>query len=308
MRNALTIDVEDYFQVAAFRRDIRPDEWDHYPLRVAGNTRRLLDWLEERDLRATFFVLGWVARRLPDLVREIQRRGHEIASHGFGHQLIYEIGPTRFREDVRSARRLLEDISGSPVTGYRAPSYSITARSLWALDILIEEGITHDSSIYPIYHDLYGIPGAQRFPHLICRPSGSIREFPISTVCLAACGRQWRLPVGGGGYLRLLPASLVARAFHHINQREGQPAVLYFHPWEIDPLQPRVRSNWKSRFRHYHNLEKTFGKIDYLVKKLPFAPLRDVLADVDWKAAAVADPGIDGNSSHHIRKRMAGKA
>jgi polysaccharide deacetylase family protein (PEP-CTERM system associated) len=296
MRNALTIDVEDYFHVAAFRRDIRPAQWDDYPLRVIDNTWRILDWLEGYGLRATFFILGWVARRASGLVREIKGRGHEVACHGFGHQLLYEIGPERARQDIRTAKGILEDICGCAVTAYRAPTYSITNRSLWAFDILIEEGFTCDSSLYPIRHDLYGIPGGRRFPHIIRRPSGSIREFPISTLRLRGVGRHWHLPVGGGGYLRLLPAPLIVHAFRHINEKEGAPALLYFHPWEIDPDQPRVRTGWKSRFRHYHNLEKTFDKLDYLVQRLHFAPLREVLATVDWESAAIEDMVAEENA------------
>lgn len=279
MRNALTVDVEDYFHVAAFRRHIRVEDWDHYPLRVVDNTRRVLDLMDEAGVKATFFILGWVAARAPDLVREIQGRGHEIASHGFGHQLIYDIGAERFRQDVRRAKALLEDISGEAVIGYRAPSYSITARSLWALDILVEEGFTYDSSIFPIFHDLYGIPGALRFPHVLQRPAGSIREFPISTLHLGFGGMAYRLPVGGGGYLRLFPVTFMRYAFERINRREGKPAVLYFHPWEVDPDQPRIAAGFKSRFRHYVNLEKTFDKLSYLVRSLSFAPMKDVFAD-----------------------------
>ncbi len=280
MRNALTVDVEDYFQVAAFRNDIRVEDWEHYPLRVVDNTHRVLDLFDRYGVKATFFILGWVAMRRPELVGEIRRRGHEIASHGFGHQLIYDIGPERFRDDVRRSKALLEDLCGEAVHGYRAPSYSITARNLWALDILIEEGFTYDSSIFPIHHDLYGIPGAERFPHLIRRPAGTIREFPISTLQLEVGGRMsFRLPVGGGGYLRLFPVSLMRYAFHHINCKEHQPAVLYFHPWEIDPGQPRIPSGWKSRFRHYVNLETTFGKLDALMGNLQFVTMKEVLAD-----------------------------
>lgn len=278
MRNALTIDVEDYFHVAAFRREIRVEDWDHYPLRVVDSTWRVLDLLDGAGVKATFFVLGWVAMRAPGLVKEIRRRGHEVASHGFAHQLVYEIGPERFRDDVRRAKALLEDLTGEGVSGYRAPSYSVTARSLWALDILVEEGFTYDSSIFPIVHDLYGIPDARRFPHVIRRAAGPIREFPITTLGLA--GERLRLPVGGGGYLRLFPVGLIRRAFDRINRRERQPAVLYFHPWELDPGQPRIRAGWKSRFRHYVNLEKTLDKVTYLVRSLPFAPMKDVFADV----------------------------
>ncbi|MBE0597365.1 MAG: DUF3473 domain-containing protein [Desulfuromonadales bacterium] len=281
MRNAFTVDVEDFFQVAAFRRQVAVEQWPQFTLRVVDNTLRVLDWMECRQILGTFFVLGWVAERAPALVREILHRGHEVASHGYGHQLIYEIGPDRFRLDVRRARQILEDAGGEKICGYRAPSYSITARSLWALDILIEEGFTWDSSIYPIIHDLYGIPGGNRFLHWIQRPAGQIREFPITTYELRLARARVRLPVGGGGYLRLLPAPWIRRAFEKINQEEGQPAILYFHPWEIDPQQPRIQAPWRSRFRHYLNLERTFGKLDYLVRHLPFAPVREVLAAVE---------------------------
>jgi polysaccharide deacetylase family protein (PEP-CTERM system associated) len=174
MLNALTVDVEDYFQVTAFAKVVRRDAWDSYPLRVVDNTKRVLDLFDEFDVKATFFVLGWIAEREPGLVREIADRGHEIASHGYGHELVYDIGPERFREDLRRSREILEGITGRPVIGYRAPSYSITARSMWALDILIEEGFAYDSSIFPVRHDIYGVPGAERFPHVIRREAGRL--------------------------------------------------------------------------------------------------------------------------------------
>lgn len=275
--NALTIDVEDYFQVNAFRHVIDPEQWDAFPLRVVDNTRRVLDWLATWGGRGTFFVLGWVADRAPALVREIAESGHEIACHGYGHQLIYQIGPQRFREDIRRAKRNLEALCGAPVVGYRAPSYSITGNSLWALDILIEEGFTYDSSIYPVHHDVYGMPDAERFPHRIERPSGTLREFPISTLSVGFGRQRMRLPVGGGGYLRLFPAFFLRRAFRHINQCEGQPGVLYFHPWEIDPGQPRIDGGFRSNFRHYLHLDGTLKKLDYLVHRLAFAPMGEVL-------------------------------
>lgn len=296
LRNAFTVDVEDFFQVAAFRHQIDPADWHRYPLRVVDNTLRILDWMDSRGIRGTFFVLGWVARQAPALVREILRRGHEVASHGFGHQLIYEIGPARFREDIRQARTLLEDAGGERVCGYRAPSYSVTARSLWALDILIEEGFSWDSSIYPIVHDLYGIPGARRFPHRIKRPAGEIREFPITTHEWRLGRTRVRIPVGGGGYLRLLPAPWVRRAFEQINRQEGQPAILYVHPWEIDPGQPRVRAPWRSRFRHYLNLHRTLDKLDYLARHLAFAPVRDVLAETAEEPEIEREPADAGST------------
>lgn len=277
MINALTIDVEEYFHVTAFERQIKPDEWDTYPLRVECNTLRVLDMLDEFALRATFFVLGWVAVRLPSLVKEIHRRGHEIACHGYAHQLVYRLTPDEFRRDVSKAKSILENICGEQVYGYRAPSYSITAKSLWALDILMEEGFTYDSSIFPITHDIYGIPGGKRFPHEISTHSGKIQEFPISTFNLKAGSWQTQLPISGGGYLRLLPAVLVGRAIQYINSTEKQPVIVYFHPWEIDPHQPRIRAGLKSSFRHYLNLERMELKVRHLLENFRFSSAQDVL-------------------------------
>lgn len=282
MFNALTIDVEDYFQVNAFAGYIRPYQWDTYPLRVDGNTRRILDILDSFSFKATFFVLGWVAERLPALTQEIQRRGHEIACHGYGHELVYTIGPERFRADIRRAKMLLEDQSGVPVNGYRAPSYSITKRSLWALDILVEEGFTYDSSIFPVMHDTYGIPDAERFPHIRHTGAGLLVEFPLTTMSLHLGSKEIRLPIAGGGYLRLLPAELIAWGITRINTREKQPAVLYFHPWEIDPDQPRIQASMKSRFRHYLNLDRTEKKLQHLFGNISFAPMQVVLAGIGY--------------------------
>lgn len=287
MLNALTIDVEDYFQVNAFVRHVRPDQWDSYPLRVDRNTLRILDLLDSFTVKATFFILGWVAQRLPELVREIHRRGHEIACHGYGHELIYLIGQERFRADIRRAKILLEDQCGVAVNGYRAPSYSITNRSLWALDILVEEGFTYDSSIFPILHDTYGIPDAQRFPHTIRTAAGPLVEFPLTTLPFQLGWKEMRLPIAGGGYLRLLPVGIIRRGIAAINQRELQPAVLYFHPWEIDPGQPRIQAGVKSRFRHYLNLDKTEGKLRTLLSELQFGTMSSVL---DLQSADLVDP------------------
>ncbi len=277
MINALTIDVEDYFQVTAFEQQVKPWEWDTYPLRVEGNTLRILDMLDEFALRATFFVLGWIAERLPALVKEIRRRGHEIACHGYGHQLIYRLSPQEFREDVSKAKKILENICGEPVKGYRAPSYSITTKSLWALDVLVEEGFSYDSSIFPITHDIYGIPGGKRFPHEISTHAGKIQEFPISTFSLNVGAWKPHIPIAGGGYLRFFPAALVAQAIQSINAREKQPVIVYFHPWEIDPQQPRIRAGFKSRFRHYLNLQRMELKIRFLLSNLRFSTVPDIL-------------------------------
>ena len=278
MLNALTIDVEDYFQVNAFEPYVTRESWDRYPLRVANNVARLLDLLDQYGVKATFFVLGWVAERLPGVVREIEGRGHDIACHGYGHQLVYRIGPKLFREDIRRAKGVLEAITGAAVTGYRAPTYSITRESLWAFDILIEEGFRYDSSVFPVYHDTYGIPDAPRFPYTVRRAGGSIEEFPLSTLPLEFAGRSLQLPIAGGGYLRLLPVPLIKWGIDRINRLEGKPAVLYLHPWEIDPGQPRIAgAGWKSRFRHYNNLSKTESKLRYLLQGVEYGTMAQVL-------------------------------
>ncbi|MFH1027763.1 MAG: XrtA system polysaccharide deacetylase, partial [Pseudomonadota bacterium] len=209
----------------------------------------------------------------------IHRRGHEIACHGYGHELIYQIGPERFRADIRRSKSLLEDQCGMRVFGYRAPSYSITKQSLWALDILVEEGFTYDSSIFPVLHDTYGIPDAERFPHTIRTGAGPLVEFPLTTLPLQLGWKKMRLPIAGGGYLRLLPVGIIRRGIDKINQIEKQPAVLYFHPWEIDPEQPRIKAGLKSSFRHYLNLEKTEGKLAHLFGRIKFAPMKEVLSE-----------------------------
>ena len=285
MINALTIDVEDYFQVNAFASRIRFDEWDSYPLRVDGNTQRILEMLDTFSVKATFFILGWVAERLPNLVREIQAHGHEIACHGYGHELIYRIGPERFRSDIRRAKQILEDTVGMHVHGYRAPSYSITKQSLWALDILVKEGFSYDSSIFPVMHDTYGIPDAERFPHTIRTGSGPLVEFPLTTMPFQLGWKKMRLPIAGGGYLRLLPVGVIRRGIASINQRERQPAVLYFHPWEIDPDQPRIKAGMKSTCRHYLNLHRTEGKLEHLFGRLKFGAMNAVLAEHGYACA-----------------------
>ncbi len=276
--NALTIDVEDYFHVTAFEKTIPRDSWPNYTPRVEGNTRAVLDLLDEFELKGTFFVLGWVAEHFPGLVREICDRGHELACHGYGHQLIYSISQNKFREDIKKSKALLEDLSGRKILGYRAPSYSMTANSLWALDILIDEGFVYDSSIFPVHHDIYGMPNARRFPHTIKRTNGVILEFPLTTWPLKAFGHEYRLAVAGGGYLRLLPIGLISHALKQINTQEHQPFVLYFHPWEIDPDQPRIPDvPLKSRFRHYVNLHKTKDKLRTLFAEFPMGTMENVL-------------------------------
>jgi polysaccharide deacetylase family protein (PEP-CTERM system associated) len=272
--NALSVDVEDYFQVSAFDGHVARERWDGLESRVCRNTERLLEIFDEASVRATFFVLGWVAERHPSLVRAIALAGHEIASHGYGHGLVYDMTPGQFREDVRRAKALLESLSGMPVLGYRAPSYSITRDSLWALDVLASEGHMYDASIFPIHHDRYGIPDAPRHAHARSVAHGTIWEFPGSTVRVAG----QNLPIGGGGYFRLLPYGWTRRGIERVNRVEARPVMFYLHPWEIDPEQPRIAASVLSRFRHYRNLEKTEGRLRRLLRDFAFAPAFDVLS------------------------------
>lgn len=271
--NVLTVDVEDYFHVEAFANHLRAEDWDSYPLRVEANTRRLLDIFASRGVSATFFVLGWVAQRCPTLVREIAAAGHDVGCHGFAHQAIYRGSKQDFVRDLRRAKMIIENILGSPVTAYRAPSYSITAKTIWALDVLAEEGFEYDSSIFPIVHDLYGIPDAPRFPHVRALNNGKeIKEFPPSTLRLLGIN----FPVGGGGYFRLFPYSVTSFAIHRINLVENQPVMFYIHPWELDPEQPRLTARWLSRFRHYQNLASTETRLKTLLSEFEFSTLQKV--------------------------------
>ena len=273
IQNALTVDVEDYFQVSAFAKSIERGDWDKHPLRVEKNTRRLMDMFDEAQVKATFFVLGWVAERNKGLVKEIAQRGHEVASHGYSHQLVYNQSPDVFREETMRSKALLEDIVQAPVRGYRAASYSITNKSLWALDILAEAGFVYDSSIFPVRHDRYGIPDAREEPHQLTTPAGhSLIEFPLSTAKLFS----YKLPVAGGGYFRLYPYHLTRAGLAQINRRQ-QPFIFYLHPWEIDPEQPRVKASWFSRFRHYNNLDKCESRLQQLMKDFQFTTASRVL-------------------------------
>ena len=274
MHNAMTVDLEDYFHVGAFSQEIDPTTWDRFPSRIERNTHRLLDLFNEQNVQATFFVLGWVSERFPELVRSIAERGHEIACHGYSHQFVYRQTPAVFREETVRAKACLEDQVQRPVLGYRAASYSITKRSLWAIDILAELGFSYDSSIFPIYHDLYGIPDSPRSPYYLTTPAGcSIVEFPLST--MAIFGQ--RLPVAGGGYFRLYPYRLTRAALAQINRAEERPFIFYLHPWEIDPEQPRIRAGMLSTFRHYMNLHRCEERLNRLLQDFNFAPVADVL-------------------------------
>lgn len=273
--NAFTIDVEDYFHVSALASAISRDSWPRQELRVEANVERLLAILGERHVRGTFFVLGWVADRLPEVVRRIAAAGHEVACHGYSHQLIYKQTPEEFRQETIRAKSLLEDLVGKPVIGYRAASFSITPKSVWALDTLIELGFHYDSSIFPVRHDRYGMPGANPAPGPIASPSqGDIIEFPMSTATFG----NVRVPVSGGGYFRLLPYWFVRAGLKRINQNDGLPFTFYLHPWEVDPEQPRFKVGLLSRVRHYTNLDKCEARLRQLLTEFKFAPMCEVLA------------------------------
>lgn len=280
-----TVDVEDYFHVSAFSSRIRPEDWDHYECRVEQNTRRVLEIAARTGTTGTFFVLGWVAERYPQLVQEIQSAGHEIGCHSMWHQLVYDLGPDRFRRDLVDARNVLEDITGTAIELYRSPSFSITGQSQWALPILREEGFHTDSSIYPVRHDRYGIPNAPLEPHLIQTSAGAVREFP-GMVCELA---GMRIPVGGGGYLRLLPWLATRHLLQRIRQT-GRPLNVYIHPWEFDPQQPRVAASLRSRFRHYQNLSTTAWKVEHLLTEFSLNTMSSVLDTWPFPAGLSARP------------------
>ncbi|MDB6063065.1 MAG: polysaccharide deacetylase [Verrucomicrobiaceae bacterium] len=274
VRHAMTVDVEDYFHVAALAKVISPDQWEQWPSTVERNTRCLLDLFDTAQIKATFFILGWVAERYPHLVREINTRGHEIASHGYSHQLIYKQTPAIFREETIRSKQLIEDIAQVPVLGYRAASYSITRDSLWALDILAELGFTWDSSIFPVYHDRYGIPNSPTSPYQVETANGALIEFPLTTAKLFG----YQMPAAGGGYFRLYPYALSRALFQRATNAGQTPAIFYLHPWEIDPDQPRVSgASLLSRFRHYNNLEKCLPRLQKLLKEFPFGTVSESL-------------------------------
>ena len=274
--NAMSVDVEEHFQVHAFARQIDRGAWSAHESRVERNTDRVLQVFADHGARSTFFVLGWVAERQPRLVRAIADRGHEIACHGYGHQMITRLSRSQFEADVRRAKAAVEDAAGTTVIGYRAPTFSVVRETLWSLEVLVETGFRYDSSIFPIVHDRYGIPNAPRFPHRVAAgPGMAIAEFPLSTVA----GFRWRFPVAGGGYLRLWPYAVTGWALRHLNTREGQPAMVYLHPWEIDAGQPRLPIGRRAQFRHSVNTGvSTVTKLRRLLRDFQFAPVRDVLA------------------------------
>lgn len=282
--NGFSVDVEDWYQVADFFAVLPFADWDKYESRVMRNTETVLQIMRDAgDVKGTFFILTWNAERHPDVVRRIAAAGHEVASHGYAHRLIYEQTPEEFRDDVTRAKKILEDITGTPVLGYRAPSFSITQRSLWALDVLLDAGYRYDSSVFPVKDALYGLPDAQRFPWVIRERDGrQLLEVPLTTTPFL--GRN--LPLGGGGYLRVFPYQYMRWGMRRVNRRERQPAIVYLHPWEVDPGQPRIETAGKRGFStHYVNLGRTAPRIRRLLRDFRFAPIRDVVG-----LAPVHDP------------------
>ncbi len=268
----MTVDVEDYFQVSAFERYISRDDWDRIAPRVPRNVERILQLFDTHQVKATFFTLGWVAERFPALVRRMVEEGHEVASHGWSHVRVTRQDADQFRADVTRTKALLEDITGLPVHGYRAASYSIGAGNLWALDVLQETGHSYSSSIFPIRHDLYGMPEAPRFAFQ--HGAAGLIEFPVTTVHWA--GRN--LPCSGGGWFRLLPYRVSRAAMRRVNQVDGQAAIFYFHPWEIDPAQPRQPGlDAKTRFRHYLNLDRMEARLQRLLRDFAWGRMDEVL-------------------------------
>jgi len=266
--NYLTIDVEEHFQVAAFDDIISSVDWEQHESKVVKNTKVILDLLEQYKTKATFFIVGWTAERNPGLVREIVRQGHGVGCHSYMHQKIYDLVPNEFRRDTVKAKDILENIVGRKINCYRAPSYSITKNSLWALDILEELGFKYDSSIFPILHDNYGIPDAPRFKYK--QPDHDLIEYPISTAKVLGLN----IPVAGGGYFRFFPYWLTKMLLSKINNQENEPFIFYLHPWEFDPDQPRMQNaKLLSKFRHYYNLDKTETRLEHLLNDFNFGPI-----------------------------------
>jgi polysaccharide deacetylase family protein (PEP-CTERM system associated) len=284
MLNALTIDVEEYFHPSELVSTVPTERWTEMPRRVEASTQRVLDLLAEGNIKGTFFVLGWVAEHYPHLVRAIHDAGHEIGCHSYAHQLVYDLTPASFKKDTMRAVNAIADACGVVPRSYRAPSYSITKRSLWALEVLAECGFQYDSSIYPISHDRYGMLGYARHAQMIETASGSLLEVPIATIKLS---ERNVTPIGGGGYLRLLPYAYTAAGIRELN-REGQPACVYFHPWEIDPEQPRLSVGLVARLRTYTGLSTMESKIRRLTEEFRFGTLSEVFPLE--RVATVAQP------------------
>ena len=273
--HVFSVDLEEYFQVAAFEPQVSRDDWSHLPTRVEQSTDRLLRLLADHDVRATFFTLGWIADRYPDLVRRVAEAGHEIASHGWWHRRITQCTEETFRREVVDSRRILEDTTGRRVHGHRAPSFSLVPGCEWAFDVLIEAGYRYDSSIFPVHRGDYGYPGADPEPHVVTRPSGTIFELPLTTTTLAG----WRVPAAGGGYIRHFPYGLTHRAFRE-HDRDGRSGMFYIHPWELDPQQPRLDVSWLTRRRHYGGLERTLPRLRRLLTDFAFGSVEDVYPEL----------------------------
>lgn len=277
--HAMTIDVEEFFQVSAFKDVVSQEQWSSQPSRVVQSTEKLLSLFESQQIKATFFILGWVADKHPGLVRQINEAGHEIASHGYSHQLIYGQDQTTFRDETLRSKDILESIINKPVIGYRAASYSITKKSLWALDILADLGFKWDSSIFPVYHDNYGIPDTPSDPYTIRTLSGkSLVEFPITSAKKFGLS----IPAAGGGYFRQFPYALFKHLFNSASNNNSNPRIFYLHPWEVDPDQPRFNSaSWFSRYRHYTNLHRCEDRLKKLISDFNFSTLSSSLSDYD---------------------------
>ena len=287
--NAMTVDVEDYFHVNAFKHVIPTGDWDKWPCRVVKNTQLILELFEQKELKATFFVLGWVAERYPELVREIDQAGHEVASHGYSHQLVFNQERAVFYQETKKSKQMLEDTIGKPVQGYRAASYSITNKSLWALDVLAELGFTWDSSIFPIHHDTYGIASSPEEPYTLTTLSGAkLIEFPLTTAKVLGL----KIPAAGGGYFRQYPYFLSRWLFRQAGEAVNKPAIFYLHPWEVDPEQPRIpNAGWKSNFRHYTNLSKCQMRLAKLIDDVEFTSMGQVLTNYNVSLTMNLSPG-----------------
>jgi polysaccharide deacetylase family protein (PEP-CTERM system associated) len=277
-----TVDVEEHFQVSAFDAVVSRDDWSRLRGRLDHTIPILLESLDRFGVTATFFVLGWVARHRPEIVRDIARAGHEIASHGYGHRRVNRMSPEAFREDVRSSKDVLEDVTGAPVYGYRAPSFSIVPGTEWAFDVLLQEGFRYDSSLFPIRRREYGYPNSPRDPHVIKRSCGELTQFPLATTSLAGMS----IPAAGGGYLRHFPLWLIQRAFREASAR-GVPATFYMHPWEIDPHQPRMPVGALTRVRHYRGLAGALGRIERLLTEFRFTSIGSFFDSVAMREPAI---------------------
>jgi polysaccharide deacetylase family protein (PEP-CTERM system associated) len=301
----LSVDVEDYFMVEAFAGSVSRDSWESRPSRVDTCTRRVLDHFDKHNVKGTFFFVGWVAQKFPELVREVHLRGHELACHSYWHRPIYILTPQEFRADTRRAKDAIEQAAGVTVIGYRAPSWSITSVCLWALEVLAEEGFLYDSSIYPIHHDLYGMPSGERFAHVHdCGQGQQIWEFPPTTVRLLGLN----VPAAGGGYLRIFPMAYTRWAFRHIESNYGQPVVLYFHPWEVDPDQPRITDKIKSQIRHYTNLSHMEQRLTVLLTEYEFQPVSAAMARMAETSSKLATQALRDHPSATIGSEYEARA